>query len=391
MYHVFISDGRLLIHDDDGAIKELTSQFADQKMQEAETNKTHQGWKGKSSQDNPYWGSAVWGNQASTRTFTPFRFKNVMLADDNTIFYLITNNFMTGLFKYNIEVDEEIRLFHRNDFLENGIDYSIQLDQFVAAVVTEDGSVDLELLNSQGSFTKNLTGGDSCDSNPVFSRKNSNHVLYQSAGIARDEDGTHFAYSPESVNRIDIETGQITEVIADQEHDYLLPREDAHGNVYCIRRPYHGPGYRSIWQTCWHIITFPVQFVIAIFRFFDAFTKLFNQDWQTAGHNIKPPQKNKYIRVLGQTIDLAKIRRNSDSRQGPSLVPKSWELIKIENSGQVRVLAKKVSSYDINEQANVHFTNGFKVSVFSQDKAATIFKHNIVEDIKVAKVFDLQV
>ncbi|MHC4636399.1 MAG: TolB-like translocation protein [Planctomycetota bacterium] len=386
MYHAFISDGRLYIHDIDGSIKEITSHFADEKAIESEEHKNRQGWKSKDNQDNAYWNMAVWGKQASASPFCPYRFTKAMVAGEKSLYYLITNNYITGLFKYDIEQDEEIRLFHRNNFFQQGIDYSGKLDQFVSAVVAEDGSVDIDLLDSQGTFIKTITTGDSRDSNPVFSRHDPNWILYQSSGIARNEEGFTYAYGPESINRIEIDSGEITEVVADYKYDYLLPKDDNEGNIYCIRRPYRGPGYRSVWQSLFYIVTFPVRFVIAIFKFLDAFTRLFNQkDLMLNGPQAKIPAQSKYVQVLGKTIDLAKVQRTANLQQTPSLVPGSWELVRITKSCHIEVLARRVCSYDIDQEGNIHFTNGFKVSTYAKDRLVTLFKHNIIEDLKVAK------
>ncbi len=45
------------------------------------------------------------------------------------------------------------------------------------------------------------------------------------------------ALGPESINRLDLESGDIEEIAADARYDFLQPRDDKQGNVYCIRRP----------------------------------------------------------------------------------------------------------------------------------------------------------
>ena len=75
--------------------------------------------------------SAHWWVSSAT-----FRFKNVVEADNNTIYYIITNNTVTGLFEYDIQNDDETRLFHKNDIIEIGLDFlpsGIKYDAIVYA------------------------------------------------------------------------------------------------------------------------------------------------------------------------------------------------------------------------------------------------------------------
>ncbi len=387
MYHVFISDGRLYIHDDDG-IREITSKFAAEKAEEAERQKELHSWKAEGGQESIYFSADIlWGRQAQARPFRGFRFKAVMIKDSNTLYYILTNDFITGLFRYSVKDDEEVRLFHKRDFTELGMDYLTDTNEFVTAVVMEGGNVNIELLDSEGRYNQTLTSGDSRDCNPSFSKFNNRDVLYQTAGIARGEEGFVVAYGPEAIHKVRIDTGDITELLSDDKYDYLLPRDDMNGNLYCIRRPYLHPYYVSPLKILINILTFPVRFVIAIVNFLNAFTKLFSQKpFTQIGPDIRPRIENKYINVLGRTIDLAKLQRSTKSFDRASLVPKSWELVKLSKEGQLETIAKKVSSFDIDTKGNVHFTNGFRVNELIEAQAKTVFRHRVIENIKVVSV-----
>lgn len=387
MYHVFISDGRLYIHDDDG-IREITSKFAAEKAEEAERQKELHSWKAEGGQESIYFSSDIlWGRQAQARPYRGFRFKAVMIKDSNALYYILTNDFITGLFRYSVKDDEEVRLFHKRDFTELGMDYLTDTNEFVTAVVMEGGNVNIELLDSEGRYKQTLTSGDSRDCNPSFSKFNNRDVLYQTAGIARGKEGFVVAYGPEAIHKVRIDTGDITELLSDDKYDYLLPRDDMNGNLYCIRRPYLHPYYVSPLKILINILTFPVRFVIAIVNFLNAFTKLFSQKpFTPIGPDIRPGIENKYINVLGRTIDLAKLQRSTKSIDRASLVPKSWELVKLSKEGQLETIAKKVSSFDIDTNGNVHFTNGFRVNELIESQAKTVFRHRVIENIKVVSV-----
>jgi hypothetical protein len=106
---------------------------------------------------------------------------------------------------------------------------------------------------------------------------------------------------------------------------------------------------------------------------------------RAAGPDMRPSIKNKYVRVLGQTIYLAKVERSSRYRREPTLVPQSWELVRFSRDGQMEVIAGAVSSFDVDQEGRIHFTNGFRVSESSGGSTATVFKHKIIENIRVVK------
>ena len=382
MIYTFISDGRLFIRYPDGKIKEIESHFVREKMEFAENYKSHRGWQKNASSDNPYYNSGtIWGGQASATPSATFRFKNVVKADENTIYYILTNNMVTGLFEYDITNDEEARLFHKNDIVELGLDYSTKRNEFAIALLLEDGQVNIELLDNRGSYKQDLTGGDSRDTNPSFSKTNPDQILFQSSGIARDEEGFPMAHGPECIHRIDLETGDITGIIASDQYDYMLPKEDQLGNIYCIQRPYKQFGHVSPFRYILSIILFPINFLIAIVNFLNAFTQLFNKNTLTpGGPNVQTPKKQKYVNVLGQTINLAKVKKFSSDEY--SLVPGSWKLIKITPDKNTHTIANKVSSYDIDNDGNIHYTNGYKVHTVSENTQTNLqFKHPIIENI----------
>ncbi|MBN1997126.1 hypothetical protein JW935_06210 [candidate division KSB1 bacterium] len=387
MIQAFISDGRLFVRKGDSEAVEIESHFVKEKQINIERHRAHSNWKNKSAAEDPYFSSSIlWGNQSSSGPSIPYRFKNVAVRDENTIYYTLTNFRITGLFEYNIEKDEEQRLFHMNDFFELGLDYSKSRNDFVISSSNPEGMAHLQLLDSRGSYIQDITSGDSRDSNPVFSRSNPNQVLFQSAGIGRDDVGCAMVYGPEVIKLIDLDKDEMTELQYDHHYDYLLPKDDSKGNIYCIRRPYVQMGYVSPIKILLGIVTFPVRFVIAIVKFLEIFTELFSRNpFRPAGPNIQTNNRSKHINVLGRTIDIAKVRRRAWDTENISLVPGSWKLIKITPQGQVEVLANKVSSFDIDENDNVYFTNGYKVNLIGDYKPKLIFKHSIIENIKVVK------
>jgi hypothetical protein len=373
--HAFIADSRLHTRRG-GKSEEIESEFAQANLAEYERRKTSHGWK---TADEGASGYSIWGKQGSGVAYTGFRFLTVVPASVGTLYYLLTNGHVTGLFLYNLASREERRLFHKNDFYTEGLDFSPERNELVCAVADEDGAVNVSIYNEEGRYKNVLTGGDSRDTQPAFSRSRPGQVLFQSAGIARHEGGAIVAVGPESLNRLDIETGEMEEIAADHRYDYLQPRDDKQGNIYCIRRPYLQPGAQNPLHSVTNVLLFPFHFLGAIVGFLKTFVRLFGEKPKRIGPDVQLPERDKYVMVFGQAVNLAKIRRPKNENEDPSLVPASYELIRIGPSGDTEVLAKNVSGYDVSLDGEVHFTNGFRV----HGKDKTLFRHSVIERLRM--------
>lgn len=387
MRQVFIADGRLYVREHSGEIVELESQFVREKLNRSERRNITGGWKGRSSSEDPYWqAGVVWGGQAAPKMTVPFHFNHVVVADTNRIYYTLANPHVTGLFEYDFSDQFETRLFHKNDFHENGFDYSAVRKEFVISVWAEDRSCYLKLLDSTGSPEKTLTAGDTTDCNPSFSRHNPDHILYQSGDIVRNEEGYALTTGPQAVFRLNLANDEIVEAISDVKFDFMLPKEDAQGNLYCIRRPYTPPGHRSAFRIILDILLFPFHFLGAIAGFLEAFTRLFNQKaFKADGPEVGIPQRDKYVRILGQTIQMAQVRRSSRFGGEPSLVPASWELIRITPDRHQEILADHVASYDLDTDGNIVYTNGYRVTHLNPERKNSEFKFNLIQTLCACK------
>ncbi len=381
--HAFLSDGRLFVRDGDGTIREAESAFVRLRMEEAASRKASRGWKSRESGASPY---PVWGSQTASGDAAPFRFTEVRLVNGETLFYCLTNRTVAGLFRFDAAIGEERRLFHRNEYSIFGIDYSQARAEFVAGVADSNGAVNLEMLNDEGRPMRTLTDGDSRDTNAVFSRADAGRVLYQSAGIARDESGTLLAIGPESICALDMDSGEVHEVLGDDRTDYLLPRDDAQGNVYCIRRPWKSRTSGGFREALVGALLFPFRFLMAVVGFLNAFTMLFNRDMKPAGGpNLPPANQDKFVRVFGQTISMARLSRSADSRGETALVPGNYELIRVSAQGDLEVLARNVSWFDVQPDGAVEYTNGFRVRrIAPGGDAEVVFKHPLIESLSVA-------
>jgi hypothetical protein len=382
MQHAFISDGRLFLRQDD-KLDEIESPFARNNLEDYERHQSFRGWKS-SNQENSS-APPLWGTQASQQGYTGFRFLSIAPASGSQVYYLLTNQHVTGLFHYDTTRGDERRLFHKNEFQSAGIDFSPERQELVLATVDQAGVANLSLFDAEGRQLQTVTGGDSRDTQPAFSRAHPEIVYYQTAGIARHDTGGLWAFGPESINRLNLESGEMEEVLADDSYDYLLPRDDREGNLYFIRRPYLQPGALHPWHWLGSALLFPFHFLTALLGFLHAFTRLFGEQPKPVGPGFQIPEKDKYIQVFGQTVNLAKLRKPRKPGDDPSLVPANYELLRLGQDGEMEVLAKNVCSYDVTPEGDIHYTNGFRVRSMLDKEDRVVFRHPIIEALRVSE------
>ncbi len=98
--------------------------------------------------------------------YTGFRFLTVVPASGRNDLLFAHQWARHRPFLYDLAAGEERRLFHKNDFYTDGLDFSPERAELVCAVAEEDGAVNVNLYNDEGRYKNVLTGGDSRDTHP---------------------------------------------------------------------------------------------------------------------------------------------------------------------------------------------------------------------------------
>lgn len=372
--NAFISRGRLYIAGEDGQVREVESPFCLKHEAEELRRDSTNPWKERGAADF-YFGKRP-GVHAR------YMFREMARGDGQSLFYVLNSGDVSGLFAFDPATGEERRLFHRNGFDIEGLDYDGQSKRFVVGRRRQDQAVDIELLDSDGRTERVLTGGDSLDSHPSFSRRDPDRVLFQSRGIARNDEGMFVTAGPSGIMRIGISSGALEELIEDREHDYLLPQEDSDGVVYCIRRPIASAKGISFWRHVLGVLGFPVFFAVALLNFLKVFTQAFQNRVTLADGPPPPdPREGRHLRVLDQVIELSKSRKG-EGEDERTLVPKTWQLVRIAPGREPEVLADGICSFDLDDNGGVVCSNGYRMLAVAQGERKTIARHELIEKVR---------
>lgn len=205
-----------------------------------------------------------------------------------------------------------------------------------------------------------ITEGECCDSNPFFDPQNSDILYYDSCGLAYTERG--IIASPRTINRLNINTGELDNILSDERYDYFQPQLDQRGNLYCIRRPYQQEKTSNN-NTLRDIVLAPVRIGKAIIGWLDFFTRRYSgESLKTSGANpAKSKQQSDEERFIeGNLIKVEQNRQKSqqDGDTYPSFIPKTWELIQITPAGETKLIKQGVMAFAIAQEGECIYSNG---------------------------------
>ena len=194
---------------------------------------------------------------------------------------------------------------------------SVFREKIALSVSFPSGRSSIALMTLNSADLSLITEGDVRDADPSFSR-DGRSIYYASAGLGRSESGQLLAVGPSAILRLDISTGELSELPADENFDYLRPREGADGYLYCLRRPHKQPkNPRSN----------PLAGVGDFFRGMAAVGRLLSGKMPEA----EKKQSNGTMLLDGMPIDPVKIEaeNNRSGEEHPGLAPKDWTLVRL--------------------------------------------------------------
>jgi hypothetical protein len=364
----YLAAGRLFLQQPDAALREITSAFVSEfEERQAKSQKLH-GWKSQSG----IWGEmgmaapqfAQWNQGTGQRTV---RFRSLDRgSDEGGLTYLVDFGHMTGLFQYDPARDQERRLFHRNGFPAQDLHRHPLHGQIAMSVAQPDGTKRLVVCDADARLPREVTVGDSVDEMQRWLHEDSQRLVFQSAGVARDANGFATALGPYSIQKLDLQTEALSTIIEDDAFDLLHPCELSDGTLIYLRRPYR-PGYqgRDAWTDLKDILLFPYRLALAGFHFLNFFSVMFSgQPLRTAGGPERPAGADpRFLSLWGQMVDTRKQMWQGRREEDRGLVPRDWQLIRRNSAGQDEILAEGVLAFDVGPTGDVLHTDGKRIRV----------------------------
>lgn len=359
----FISNGLLFFRERGGQVQQLHSTYVQEAEDRKERSRSRHGWKKGTS-----FGIASGGRMRDFEPVDkPAQVTSATYEAGGSLLYFLKDDNVGGLFRRVAETGNEIRILLRQN-LHLG-DLNLSPDGTVLAAMSQqpNGPAHIALLGTEGDNYREVTGGDTIDSAPAWIPGTPNRLLFQSAGLGRNEQGYIVATGPASIQMLNMESGSVAPVLENPAYDLLKPRVDPAGNLLFIRRPFEAPRYEMN-NILLDTLLFPFRLLRAVFHFLNFFSLMYSRKPLTSASGPQAQADMKSILLQGRRVDAEKALRSARAVQGvPSLVPDSWELVSRDRQGAERILATNVASYDINPDGTIVYSNGRGVFVLERD------------------------
>jgi hypothetical protein len=376
----WVSNGKLFVQGGYGAVQEIASPYAQQAMDRAERNREKNAWK-----KGTTFGVAANGNYRDfERETDPILISSARFTSEGKLLYFQADQGMGGLFSYDIASGQEERLLHRQQLQLQDMNLSPSGQLIYCTLQSRNGASHIASMSASGDGLRELTGGDTIDSAPSGVPGEEGVVIYQSAGIARNQQGAWAGVGHVTLQELNTTTGRITPVLDDPRYDFLSPRVAADGALFFIRRPYEPPQY-SAGNVVLDTIFFPFRLLRAVFHYLNFFSLMYSRKPLTGAGGAPMQADLKNIVLQGKRIDAERALRKEASIGGvPSLVPSSWQLVRRTRSGAETVVASNVSSFDITPNGAIVYSNGRGMfALDAQGRSSLISQGDLVGSVLV--------
>ncbi|HSV44476.1 MAG TPA: hypothetical protein VLJ58_01690 [Ramlibacter sp.] len=358
----FLSNGVLFCRERGAAVKQLESAYVQEAMDRRDRARERHSWK-----EGTSFGIASSG---AMRNFgavdKPILATAAAFEHDGSLLYCLKDDKVGGLFRRDAGSGAEQRLLLRQNLHLGDLALCAQAGKLAATSHQSAGVANIALLAGDGSNYREVTGGDTVDSAPAWIPGVPDQLLFQSCGLARNEQGYIVAQGHATVQKLDMASGKVAAIVEDPRFDFLRPRVCPAGNLHFIRRPFEAPRYGAS-NILLDTLLFPFRLLRAVFHYLNFFSLMYSRKPLTSASGPAVKADMKDILLQGRRIDAEKALRSARAVQGvPSLVPDNWELVCRDPQGRERVLATNVASYDIGPDGTVLYSNG--QGVFALDR-----------------------
>ena len=378
----FISNGKLFYQEPGQDLRELQSPHVQSMVDRMERHHQLHGWK-----EGTAFGTSFAGQNNGQAPTDAVRIQatSAQFVEHDRVLYVLKDESFGGLFEYDLSLDREKRLLHRQYLSLGDLRIDPETQQVLGAQHASNGAANIVVMDVDGNNYRELTSGDTVDAAPAWVPGQADTVLFQSAGLARNEAGYVVAQGPASIQMADTATGSLTAVLEDPRQDFLQPRVGPNGFLYFIRRPYEAPRYGAS-NLLVDTLLFPFRLLRALFHYLNFFSLMYTRKPLTTASGPAAQADLKDILIKGKRLDAEAALRAPTRLNGvPSLVPASWQLVSRSPQGAEYVLASHVASFDIAADGTILFSNGY--GVFALDGAnppQVLLRDKVIVDVIVA-------
>lgn len=282
----------------------------------------------------------------------------------NEILYSFIVNESSGIYLKYLDDDKNTEA---HVISSNSVDFTTLFsgeDRLLATIGKGEVVADIAIFSDDRSDYKCITSGDSLDENPSFT--DTGTVLFNSYGVARDENNNFLGYGSSSIYELDLSTMSIKEYPVEEGFSYIKPIQ-VRDKIYCIKRPVEDEDKSN---PLIDILMIPVRIAQGIVGFVSFFVHAFSgkplvSEGRKSDGNSLIKQRKKEERglfVLNKRVSVEKELKRNKKSWNYGFIPRSWKLVrytyKNDNQWKELVVFDGVADFCKLDTGEVIFTNG---------------------------------
>jgi hypothetical protein len=378
----YLAQGKIRVKTADAEPRTIDSSFGNSIREKAVRSQQRHSWKSADNDASPYSRAIVWGKAATAGRDIPLMITSICSAREaGGLIYSLESDSLCALLEVSQLGAEERRLWNDNRTRIRHISISRGSGNLVFSVLHENGTANIGVKTVGEGGYKELTEGDSFDTAPRWVPGQETKVVFQSAGVGRNERGQFAALGPFILQELDAGTLQLTTLLENPQFDYLAPQMMADGRLFYIRRPYEEHRRVSPLQVLKDVVLFPFRLAYAFFQFLNFFSAMFTGKKLTSAGGPKGQDMDmKQMMIWGNLVRAQAPARGEN--EGADLVPKSWELKCRTPDGKTQTFASGVLAYDTSADGGIVYTNGNAVFLLHADgRKETILTERMIQQV----------
>jgi len=378
----YLAQGRIRVRTGNEPPRTIDSVFGNSIREKAVRAQQRHSWKSAGNEGALFSGAVLWGKAARGGDIPLVITSICSSREAGGLFYSLESGSLCALLEVTQLGAEERRLWNDNRTQIRHISVSRATGDMVFSVLHENGTANIGVkIHGEGGL-KELTEGDSFDTAPRWRPGDGQKIVFQSAGVGRNDRGQFWSLGPFSLQQLDVGSGEMTTLLENPKYDYLAPQIAEDGRLFYIRRPYAEHARINPLRVLKDIVLFPFRLLYAIFQFLNFFSAMFTgKKLTTSGGPKGQDMDMKQMMIWGNLVRARQPNRVDD--EDADLVPKSWELRCRPAYGDTRTLAGGVLAYDLAPDGTIVYTNGNAIFLLHPDGR----KEKILNEYMIQQVF----
>ncbi len=370
----YIRDGKMYRFDGVNS-REINSWVLDSYISKVKSRAEQNEWK-YNGQGAAFTGSAMPHVGASERVSSIFSRVNCVAEHNGNLLYSIDIDSTNGIYRKSADSDSEGMVLCSSSTAYRSFD--IKGDRLVASAAFA-GESHIGVLDFNTGRIDTYTEGHACDSWPVWSAVDSGKIYFCSAGLPENEkaapddnaaprgisqivdemySSSSVRLGPSAICLLDINEGSLVELLSDNSYDYTSPQSTSDGSLYYIRKPYKNNSGGNSFGCLADIVMLPVRLFQALFGFLNVFSAKYSG--KTLSRSDVKRKDEGQMMIDGNLINAERELKENQRRgdKNPGIIPRSWELRRLDGSGTDTLIRAGVLAYRVDESGKILISNG---------------------------------